>query len=127
MKKLIENLFELQTLESGKPPAAKAAKCIAALRTEIPAQILAHYDRLLARGKKGVAVIKGQVCSACHMQVPRNTVLTLMNNVDIQICGNCGRYLCLPEHVSPVQAPPPAPPAKARKSRAKKPALAPAT
>lgn len=123
MKKLIENLFELQSLESDKTSPG-AAQRIAGLRTEIPAPILAHYDRLQARGKKGIAVIKGQVCSACHMQVPRNTVLTLMNNVDIQICGNCGRYLCLPEHVNPADAIPVAPPAKARISRTKQPALA---
>jgi len=47
-----------------------------------------------------------------------------MNNVDIQICGNCGRYLCLPEHVNPADATPAAPPVKARKSRAKQPVLA---
>jgi len=121
MKKLIENLFELQTLESDTPLKTPPPKRITALRAEIPAQILAHYDRLLARGKKGVAVIKGQVCSACHMQVPRNTVLTLMNNADIQICGNCGRYLCLPEHVNPAV---PSPSVKPPKKNAKRPTVA---
>ncbi len=72
---------------------------IARLRAKIPAQILGHYDRLLARGKKGISVIHRQICSACHVQVPRNTVLTLMHGTDIQVCENCGRYLCLPEHV----------------------------
>jgi predicted nucleic acid-binding Zn-ribbon protein len=119
MKKLTENLFELQTLETSEARGTVANKRIAELRTLIPAQIIGHYDRFMARGKKGVAVIKGQVCTACHMQVPRNTVLTLMHGDDIQICENCGRYLCLPEHVNPS-----VPDEKAKPSRKKQKALA---
>ncbi len=119
MKKIIENLFTLQSLEFDPTPPPGTAKRIAPLRAEIPAPILAHYDRLRVRGKKGVSVIRGQVCAACNVQVPRNTILTLMNSEDIQICGNCGRYLCLPEHVVPA-----VPVEKTRKKPAKRPASA---
>jgi predicted nucleic acid-binding Zn-ribbon protein len=95
MNALIKNLLTLQTLEFDAAGKAANAKQIAELRAQIPAQIMAHYDRLAARGKKGVAVIRRQVCCACHMQVPRSVVLTLMNNKDIQICDSCGRYLYL--------------------------------
>jgi len=118
MKNIIENLLKLQAIEFSGAPAAETKKQLAKSRTEIPAQILAHYDRLVARGKKGVAVIKGQICSECHMQVPRNTVLTLMHNTDIQLCENCGRYLCLPEHVNPAK-----PPVKSKKPKTKSVAL----
>jgi hypothetical protein len=119
MKTPTANLLELQTLElAGKTPPASARR-ITELRAQIPAQIVGHYDRFMVRNKKGVAVIKGQVCGECHVQVPRNTVLTLMHGEDIQVCENCGRYLCLPEPV-----PPAVPPLKAKKSPAKKPALA---
>jgi hypothetical protein len=46
--------------------------------------------------------------------VPRNTVLTLMHGADIQICENCGRYLCLPEPVNPAT-----PPVKTKKTKTK--------
>jgi len=105
MKQLIENLFELQSLAVVGTTKTAPEKRTAELRTNIPAQILIQYDRLRARGKKGVAVIRNQVCSACHVQVPRNTVLTLMNGADIQVCGSCNCYLCLPEHEHPVLAP----------------------
>lgn len=105
MKKLNENLFELQSLAAGGKTGSAAEKRTAELRAAIPEPILAHYDRLRARGKKGVAVIRNQVCSACHVQVPRNTVLTLMNGADLQICESCGCYLCLPEHEQPAPAP----------------------
>src|SRR5579883_3546172 len=78
------------------------------LRNSIPQPILAHYDRLVARGKKGVAVIRNQVCTGCHMRLPIGTINTLMQNQDIQLCDTCGRYLYL--------APEPAPAAEAAPS-----------
>ena len=118
MNELIENLLKLQSLEFDMPANTGNEARIAKLRAKIPAQILGHYDRLLARGKKGISVIHRQICSACHVQVPRNTVLTLMHGTDIQVCENCGRYLCLPEHVNPTQ-----PPVKIKKAKNKPTAL----
>ena len=115
MKKIIESLLKLQTVELASATDTKAGKKLPRLRAEIPAQILGHYDRLMARGKKGVAIVRHQVCSECHVQVPRNSVLILMHGEDIQICESCGRYLCLPENVSPA-----IPAVKIRKSPTKK-------
>jgi hypothetical protein len=114
MKEIIKNLLELQTFDFAGKIDAQTERRQSGLRAQVPAQILGHYDRLRARGKKGVALIKGQVCAECHVQVPRNTVLILMHDTDIQICENCGRYLCLPEHVNPA-----VPPAKTKKPRSK--------
>jgi predicted nucleic acid-binding Zn-ribbon protein len=97
MKELIENLVKLQTLEFPKTTDPAAQKQAAELRILIPAPILAHYDRLVQRGKKGVAGVRNQVCTGCHVQVPRATVVTLMHGDDIQICESCGRYLYLTE------------------------------
>ena len=97
MKKLIDDLLKLQSLEFDEHVGPDMEKRIAELRAKIPAPILGHYDRLVARGKKGVAIIRNQVCTGCHMQVPRGVVLTLMHGEDVQLCGNCGRYLHLPE------------------------------
>ena len=94
MNVLLQNLLKLQTLTFNQDtPAGDGAK--AELRAKIPAQILGHYDRLVARGKKGIAVVRGQVCTACHMRVPIGVITTLMNGDDIQLCESCGRYLYL--------------------------------
>ncbi len=108
MKELIENLLKLQSLEFDGPGEPGAEKQIAKLRAKVPPPVLAHYDRLVARGKKGVAIIRHQVCTGCHVQVPRNVELTLMHDQDLQLCENCGRYLYLPEQT---EAPSPAEPA----------------
>jgi predicted nucleic acid-binding Zn-ribbon protein len=97
MKELINHLLKLQSLEFDEQVDPDMEKQIAELRAKIPAPILGHYDRLVSRGKKGVALIRNQVCTGCHMQVPRGVVLTLMHGDDVQLCGNCGRYLHLPE------------------------------
>ena len=97
MNETIKILLQLQSLEFNGNAAPAQAKQAAELRAKIPPPILAHYDRLVARGKKGVALVRNQVCTACHINVPRGVVVTLMHNTDVQLCGSCGRYLYLPE------------------------------
>ena len=97
MNDLLQNLLKLQALEFN-PPAGKTVQTeMTELRAQIPPQILGHYDRLVVRGKKGVAVIRNQVCSGCHMRLPIGTINTLMQGHDIQLCDTCGRYLYLPD------------------------------
>jgi len=117
MNQLLQSLLKLQAIEFGEIKEKKMEKQLGDLRTQIPAPILAHYDRFRAQGKKGMAAIRNQVCMGCHLQVPRATVINLMHGDDIQICGNCGRYLYLAESQDP-QLPAPAPAVKsAAKSR----------
>ena len=84
-----------------KRPPPKDTAVIAELRAVIPDPILAHYDRLRSRGKKGVAVIRNNVCTGCHMGVAIGTIVTLKQGKDIQLCGSCGRYLYLPPEEPP--------------------------
>jgi predicted nucleic acid-binding Zn-ribbon protein len=97
MNELLKNLVKLQELELAKATDAKQKALIQELRGTIPPPILGHYDRLMARGKKGIVAVRNRVCSACHMGVPVGTVATIMHGIDIQLCGSCGRYLYLPE------------------------------
>jgi hypothetical protein len=117
MKELLQNLIQLQSLEFGGDEKGKPEAALAELRAKIPSQILAHYDRLVARGKKGLAAVRGQVCSGCHMQVPLGVVMTLKRGEDIQLCESCGRYLYLPPTVETEASEPAASPKPARKKR----------
>ena len=129
MNSVLQDLLKLQTLEFGeagnKPAEAQAAE----LRGKIPQPIIGHYDRLRVRGKKGVAVVRNQVCTGCHMHIPIGQINMLMRGEDVQLCESCGRYLYLPdpaeaEFLSHVEAAKPAAkpaakaPAKPRKRRA---------
>ena len=115
----IAESFETTRTEVGKPAGKDAGPVAAELRAKIPAPILGHYDRLLARGKKGVAIVSNQVCTGCHMSVPIGVITMLMRGEDIQLCDTCGRYLYLP---APVAVPAAEPPADKKPEKSAKPA-----
>ena len=96
MNAVIQTLLKIQALEFSEVPDSNSPAEIQELRTQVPSQILAHYDRLRIRGKKGVALVRNKSCTGCHMQQPIGIITVLMRNEDIQLCDSCGRYLFLP-------------------------------
>src|SRR5260221_14582825 len=93
MNVILQNLVTLQTLEFGEVAGKEVAAQAAELRAAIPPTFLGHYDRLRVRGKKGLAGVRNQVCTGCHMRVPIGLLTVLMRDEDIQLCESCGRYL----------------------------------
>ena len=123
MNALMTDLLKLQTLDFAETKNKSDETQRAELRAKIPQPILAHYDRSVARGKKGVAVVRNQVCTGCHMRLPIGTTNTLMQSQDVQLCDTCGRYLYLPDpaesqFVEHIAATKPAPKPRKRKSLA---------
>jgi predicted nucleic acid-binding Zn-ribbon protein len=123
---VMESLLVLQQilLKRARPTSA-AKEDITRLRSGIPEGVMGHFDRLLARGKKGVAIARNGVCSECHLKISSGTLASLPHRNDIHLCDSCGRYLYLPpETMKSVPENSPAP-AKAKKPRRKpEPALA---
>src|SRR5215813_2316203 len=115
MNATIQSLLKLQSIEFEDEKGSD--KQIAELRGKIPEPILGHYDRLRARDKRGVAQVRNQVCTGCHMRLPIGVIATLMQDRDIQLCDNCGRYLYLDLQAA-AQQPAPAKPVKKRRSKA---------
>lgn len=122
MNNLMQNLLKLQALEFNQTKEKDLTPKMSELRETIPAVVLGHYDRLVARGKKGVAVVRNQVCTGCHMRLPIGTINTLMQGNDVQLCDSCGRYLYLPDPAEnqfvETMAAKPAPKARKRKALA---------
>ena len=118
MKNVSENLLALQNLELG-PASPEADRQIEALRAKIPESLLIQFDRWRARGRKAVAVVRKGVCCECHIGVAIGILGALTFGEEIQRCGNCGRFLYLPEN-EPVIPPGPAPQTKAAPRRRKK-------
>src|SRR5580700_10390271 len=106
MNKLMLILIELQSLEFEETIRPDIEEHIAKLRAEIPKPILDHYDRLADKGKKGVAPLRNQTCTGCHMRVPVAVVMSLKHGEDVCLCDSCGRYLYLPEITAGNSAPP---------------------
>ena len=62
MNAAIQTLLKIQALEFSDAQDSNSPVQIQELRTQVPAQILGHYDRLRIRGKKGVALVRNQSC-----------------------------------------------------------------
>lgn len=98
MKRIMADLFALQRLQLQTRIDQHDRKAeIEARREMIPGSILMRFDRLRMRGKKGVAVVRDGVCGECHIKVAIGTLGALASGTQVQTCGNCGRYLYLPE------------------------------
>jgi len=121
MRTTVENLYALQQLQLQTAPASPERDAeIQRLRGGIPTQILAHFDRLIAQGRKGVALVRNGVCRECHIRVPSGTAASLAHPKDLYLCDSCGRYLLLPlDEINPPTASPAPLPAPVRKSRKK--------
>jgi predicted nucleic acid-binding Zn-ribbon protein len=95
LNELLQNLIKLQSLEFEEIKDPNAETVMKELRARIPSQILAHYDRIVVKGKKGITMVRDQVCTGCHMRVPIGAIMSLKHGEDIQLCESCGRYLYL--------------------------------
>jgi predicted nucleic acid-binding Zn-ribbon protein len=110
MRQIMQQLLALQALElDTKPLTLKHEGEILKLREKVPAAILTHFNRLIARGKKGVAIARNGVCSECHLRVTPGTLASLAYTTETHLCDNCGRYLYLPENepLGPADSPTP--------------------
>ncbi len=115
--KVLEILLQLQELEMGPRASSPAGRREAeALRSQVPLPILGHYDRLVTRGKKAVALVRHGVCTGCQMQLPSGVYAKLLHQDDLCVCDNCARYLVLAPETPPA-AGATTPPASKRASR----------
>ena len=101
MKNLIDNLLALQeALWDSSKTAPKHPEQLVALRAQIPPSFLSTFDSFVARKKKPVSVVRRGVCSECHLQIAVGTLGSLAFGQGVQKCGNCDRFIYLPEDES---------------------------
>jgi hypothetical protein len=93
----IQVLAELQQLiDGGSGPASKERyAAIERMRATVPSSVLSHFDRMIARGKKGVAFVRHGVCTECHLRIASGTVASLAVTPHLVLCETCGSYLML--------------------------------
>jgi len=91
---ILENLLALQKVElvPGKATPERDAQ-ILGLRNKIPQRLLAHYDSLMANGRKGVALVRDGLCSECRQLVGASALNGFLHDDPIQICIHCRRFL----------------------------------
>ena len=99
MRKVMEQLLAFQSLQFDERSRTSRSNAeMEKLRDKVPTPILAHYERLVLRGRKGVAIARAGVCSECHLRITKGKLANLSATPkELHLCDNCGRYLYLPE------------------------------
>jgi predicted nucleic acid-binding Zn-ribbon protein len=97
MRTIVENLLALQKLilQPTKPGPDQQTK-INELRTKVPGPVLDHFDRMVSRGRNGVALVRHGMCGECHIRIPVGTLSSLVSPKDVYLCETCACYLLLP-------------------------------
>lgn len=104
MNVITDTLYALQRcIQTG----LTAGPSLNELRAAVPGPILAHFDRQIAQGKKGLAEVRNGVCLGCHLRLPAAVNYAGRAADDLHVCENCGAYLMFPAF-EPAAAPAPA-------------------
>lgn len=71
------------------------AEQIAALRAELPDDLLALYDEQKEENDVGAASFNGRSCGGCHIVLPAadRSAINLAPDTELPQCPNCGSYL----------------------------------
>jgi len=116
MNPFVETMYVLQRCaQTGGKRVPDGKPGIAAMRASVPAPVLAHFDRLVALDRKGVAEVRNGICGACHLRLPASMTAGASAHDDLELCENCGAYLVFP---APEAAAAPAPARPRRRLRA---------
>jgi predicted nucleic acid-binding Zn-ribbon protein len=89
---------EVRKLSETAPECEKYKKKIQQIRAPLPTSILLHYDKRVARGRLGIAAVRGGVCGACYLGLPSGRVADLRRNPkELNVCDHCGAFIYLAE------------------------------
>jgi len=96
---------ELETLGAARDSTAAAALAAiaeleaerAAVAADVPAELLADYERAAAESGIGVGTLERGGCTACGNTLPSRVVSDLLAGPTLTRCPECGRLLILPD------------------------------
>jgi len=87
---------ELKSLGPRTARRAELTGIITSERPKVAPFILAHHDRIRARGRCSTAPVREWICRSCFISVPIGLRTNLSHRNDLCVCENCGAYIYLP-------------------------------
>ena len=72
--------------------------------SDIPAPLLQRYERVSARRRPAVVVIRKEVCAGCQVDIPAQAFIEILRGEEIVACGTCTRILVHEEKLSAPKA-----------------------
>ncbi len=82
-------------IEAGREDMEKLKKVIDAAAKTVDAKTMELYKKIKQHRQNPIAVLNGDRCSGCKMQLPSNVLSRVKANTEAVICENCGRVLIL--------------------------------
>jgi len=68
--------------------------------------LLGHHDRMIARGRPSLTLVRNGVRGACHLHLPRGHHRAMSGlQRDLDLCDHCGVFLEWSTDVEPVTEP----------------------
>jgi len=87
-----------------------AAERIAALRErrtalgkDLSPQVMARYEKILARRSPAVAVVSGESCTGCRVGIPPQSYIEILRGESLVVCGQCKRILIHRDHLGALE------------------------
>jgi mannitol/fructose-specific phosphotransferase system IIA component (Ntr-type) len=102
----IKHLIQLQDLivaraqQQASMPKARLEqldKSITTLAGELPAELKAHFNRLLQKSIEAIVPITGENCSGCGYALTKTMVNSINGGDELNRCPNCTRILYSPD------------------------------
>jgi len=98
----------------------EVSQAVEDLRKKLPTSLLGHHDRMIARGRPSLTLVRNGVCGACHLHLPRgHHRATSGPQQELDLCDHCGVFLERPTEAIPA-AEPGDKPAKPKRRTAKR-------
>jgi len=91
---LLIRLMRLESLSRADAEHSEALEQkIEQVRSCISRRVLAHYDRLKARGGQPVVAVEEEICLGCNIQLSSAFAQELRDSQKVMTCPNCTRFL----------------------------------
>jgi fructose-specific phosphotransferase system IIA component len=91
---LLIRLMRLESMrKTDEQQAAALKQKVAQVRSCISPRVLAHYDKLRARGGQPVVAVEEEICLGCNIQLSSSFAQELRDSQKVMTCPNCTRFL----------------------------------
>ena len=79
-------------IESGSGDVAKLKAAVDKAAKKVSADLMERYNKIKQRRNDPIAVLKGDRCSGCNMQLPSSVIGSLKGDKIVE-CDSCGRII----------------------------------
>jgi len=74
------------------------------LGEHVSPEVMARYQKILARRSPAVAIVSGEICTGCRVGIPPQNYIEILQGDSLVVCGQCKRILIHGDHLGDPEA-----------------------